>query len=205
MTVGSFLADTNIISEIMKRKRDAALIGWLRRGQRLLISTPVILEIEWGIWSVSRHNPDEGARLRGWLNLLLTIAGDEILTSSAETLNLQAQMMVKPELSHLWQQPQGKRRRPPAQDAAIAAIAIAHHLPIATHNTKDFLRINAHFPLPGVYSPAARSWTVPRVPRSPLRRAQLALVHASPLDLLPKSAPVGVPWTLSTEKALNFV
>lgn len=204
MTVGSFLADTNIISEIMKKKPNVALVEWLRRGHKLIISTPVILEIEWGICSVSRHDPEEGRRLRVWLDTLVAIAGEEILTASPDTLSIQARMMVVPELSGLWGQFEGKRRRPPAQDVAIAAIAIEHHLPILTHNTKDFVRINDHFPLPGVYSPATRSWTVPRVPRSPLRRAQAAVVNAKIEDLLPAPGVLDVPWTPRTEKSLSF-
>ncbi len=40
----------------------------------------------------------------------------------------------------------------------IAAIAIAHEMPLATLNIRDFALINAFFPLPGIYQPIQDQW-----------------------------------------------
>jgi hypothetical protein len=45
-------------------------------------------------------------------------------------------------------------------DLMIASVAIVHDAPIITANTKDYLRINDWFPLPGLYHPLEERWHV---------------------------------------------
>ncbi|WP_461512169.1 hypothetical protein [Rhizobium mongolense] len=42
----------------------------------------------------------------------------------------------------------------------IAATAIAHQMPIATLNVRDFLLIDRYFPLPGIFDPLSMEWIV---------------------------------------------
>jgi hypothetical protein len=45
-------------------------------------------------------------------------------------------------------------------DLMIAAVAITHRIPIITANVEDFLRIDEHFPLPGLHHPMKARWFV---------------------------------------------
>jgi predicted nucleic acid-binding protein len=170
MDIRSFLADTNIISETYKPKPHPVIKSWFLKQPELVLCYPVILEIEMGIASRSRHDPAGGDRLRRWLDRLLDTSGNALLEMTVSAAQLQARMMEVPALRGLWKIPNSKRLRPPGQDLAIAALSIEHQRPIATVNTRDFMLINEYFPLPGVFDPSVQLWNVARKPKSRRRR-----------------------------------
>ena len=165
-----FLADTNVISETYKCKPHPVIANWIHGRPQLILSYPVILEIEMGIHSRKRHDPPAGERLRNWLDRLLETSDSVLLDSSPSVAQLQAEMMEVPALRFLWRTPTSKRLRPPGQDLAIAALAIEHQLPIATVNVRDFMAIHEYFPLPGVFDPSTLLWNAAPTPRSRRRR-----------------------------------
>lgn len=166
MNIRSFLADTNILSEIEKPRPNLAITEWTQRGPSLILSYPVVLEIRWGIRSLERSNPVRAESLRNWFDAIVAAATDSMPEITPAVADLQATMMEVPRLTHLWLNNPSRRRRPPGQDLCIAAIAIEYHLPIATLNTRDFIEINDLFPLPGVFNPAKRQWAVHWVPHA---------------------------------------
>lgn len=180
MSVRGYLIDTNILSEIMKDERKPAVIAWLEKEHEIKIPLPAIKEIEWGIYNRHRTAPAKALKLRRYLDLILERAASDIPAMTPAVMRLEAEMMERRELTDLWlPNRKGIRRRPPGQDIAIAAIAIEYHLAIATLDTKDFLRINAHFELPGVFNPDINWWTVPPVPPSRGRRAVIPTIESA--------------------------
>lgn len=185
MDIRSFLADTNILSQTIKARPDPDVIEWLRRGPKLIVSHPAIFEIEWGAWKLRRTDPERAGRIFQYLDELIDKAGSDIPPSTTFVTRLQARMAEVPELTNLGSPRYGKRRRPPGQDVAIAAYAIAYHLPIATLDTGDFAVINKYFPLPGVFDPSTRRWTIMWSPSKRLRRhekAKTAMDEVAPSD-----------------------
>ncbi len=164
------LVDTNILSQTMKVRPDPAILDWLFMGPKLIISHPVIYEIEWGARKQMRADPERAAKILAWLDDLIDKAKYDIPPPTAALTRLQARMSEVPELSHLGTPRFGKRRRPPGQDVAIAAYAITYNLPIATLDTQDFALIHRHFPLPGLFDPSIRWWAVPSSASARVRR-----------------------------------
>lgn len=172
MNIRSFLVDTNILSETQKQRPKQNVRRWLFDTAPVAIPYPVIGEIEWGIASRARHDPEGAAALREWFDrLLATVHYFPAMTP--EVAKLEARMMELPALTNLWFSQAGSRRRAPGRDLCIAAVAIEHHLPIATLDVWDFQRIHKHFPLPGLYNPESDEWAVPfgHPPRRPVRTA----------------------------------
>ena len=156
-----FLLDTNILSDARKPKPPPALKSWLRSQAEIAIPFPAILEIEQGIAEIRRTRPEKADELRAWLDGVL--AGRHYYPAiNADVARLLAEMYCCRPLKNLWYTfPDSKKETKPGQDLFIAAVAIVHSLPIATSNTPDFVLINRHFPLPGVFAPMVQEWSVP--------------------------------------------
>ncbi|MBB3979745.1 hypothetical protein GGQ64_004990 [Rhizobium azooxidifex] len=155
-----FLLDTNIICDARKPKPPPALKSWLRSQDEIAIPFPAMLEIEQGIAELRKTNPLKAQELRDWMDSVL--AGRHYYPAiNSDVARILAEMYCCRPLKNLWYIETGKKEKKPGQDLFVAAIAICHSLPIATSDTYDFVLINRHFPLPGVFSPMAQEWAVP--------------------------------------------
>lgn len=155
-----FLLDTNIVSELSRKKPNRELLEWITHVREpLAISFSAVLEIQRGIENVSTHAPEKASGLRAWLSDILE--SDIIfLPMDAETARTYAVMTMVPALEFLWA-PNPKAKRPkPGQDLAIAATAVRYGALLATANPSDFVRINDVFPLPGIYDPRTSTWHI---------------------------------------------
>ncbi|MBB3914591.1 PIN domain-containing protein [Rhizobium fabae] len=158
MSCHTFLVDTNILSDSQKRRPNPRLAHWLSQQDQIAIPYPVIVEIEQGIHSLRQRNPVRAQLLRSWVDGLLET---EFLypAMNSQVARLQAAMYSCRALKQLWfVGPESDKR--PGNDLTIAAIAIAHHLPIATIDIWDFEKISTFFPLPGVYNPVSNAWII---------------------------------------------
>ncbi len=125
-----YLLDTNVLSEIRKKKNaNKGVIAFFKsvkeQKKSLYISVITIGELRRGV-EVIRHRKDtrQANQLEKWLNLILSQYQDNILDIDAET-------------AQLW----GKLRTPHpehALDKMIAATGIIHELVVVTRNQKDF-------------------------------------------------------------------
>lgn len=157
-----FLLDTSVLSEARRVKPNQEVQRWLRRQRMVAIPFPVILEIEQGIVDVGRTKPQKATELREWLSDLLN-SDFEYPEATPQVAGILAEMNCCSSLKNFWfVNPEGKKDKKPSQDLFIAAISIAHGLPLATMNDSDFLLINQFFPIPGIYNPASASWLVNR-------------------------------------------
>jgi toxin FitB len=123
----SYLIDTNVISELIKVKKNAQVLQWFSSVQNrdLYISVLTIGEIRKGIGSVKDTSRRE--KIRMWL--------DQELTSwFAERI-----LPIDQRVANKWGVLQTQLNRTlPAVDSLIAATALHFDLILVTRNLKDF-------------------------------------------------------------------
>jgi len=127
-----YLIDTNILSEIRKKKdANKGVMRFfkqtIKNEDRLYLSVITIGELRRGIELIRHRNDIRQANiLEKWLNVILHDYQDYILG-------------IDEDVAQLW----GKLRSPHhehALDKQIAATALIHGLTIVTRNEKDFLK-----------------------------------------------------------------
>jgi predicted nucleic acid-binding protein len=125
----SYLLDTNVASERLRKAPSASVLEWIgrQRSERLFLSTVTIAEIQFGISAL-----DAGRRrtmFEDWLADLLSGLGDRLLPIDRD---------VATAWGHLRARAMGIGRQIPAMDAFIAATAEVHGLIVVTRNVRDF-------------------------------------------------------------------
>jgi len=120
-----YLLDTNIVSELRKRKPHGAVLAWIDKipEESLHVSAVTLGEIQAGI-EITREQDEAKAReIEQWLD---DISGTyNVLSVDASIFRRWAQLMHGRADHHL-------------EDALIAATALVHDLTVATRNTDDF-------------------------------------------------------------------
>jgi len=155
-----FLLDTSVLSHAQYSRQHPAVGAWLEGQESVAIPFPALLEVQQGIIEVEITQPDLAAELLIWLERLLSMDHDypEINPEVARVL---AMLYCCEPLRHLWYtNPVNAKKKKPGQDLFIAAVSIAHNIPIATLNDKDFALIDQYHRLPGAYNPAFSFWIV---------------------------------------------
>ncbi|WP_413794770.1 MULTISPECIES: type II toxin-antitoxin system VapC family toxin [unclassified Pseudomonas] len=122
-----YLLDTNVISELRKPQADKNVQAWARSvaPPSLYVSAITVLELETGVLRFERKDPNQGSRLRAWLDdhVLPAFAGRILPVDRAVALRC-ARLHV-PDRSN-------------ECDALIAATALIHGLTVVTRNIADF-------------------------------------------------------------------
>ena len=125
-----FVLDTNVISELRKvgdGKADVRVAAWVsdRDAASLYISALTLMELEIGILRIERRDPEQGERLRTWMDR-------HVLPEFLErTLPVDSAVALKCARLHV---PDPRAER----DALIAATAIVHGMTVVTGNLADF-------------------------------------------------------------------
>jgi predicted nucleic acid-binding protein len=134
-----FLVDTDVLSALARRRRNANVVSWLgrQRSGDLFVSVISIGEIERGIALQRRANPEFAATLAAWLDRLLAAYGDRILPFDLAAARRWGQLSAV--LGH------------EGADMQIAATALELGLTVATRNVSDFERTGV-----AVFNPFAR-------------------------------------------------
>lgn len=123
----TWLLDTMVVSELRKRQPQAALAAWAdgQDAQSMFLSSISILEIGTGVAHKVRTDPEQGKRLRAWLeDSLLPAFEGRILPFDAQAARITAGMHVTHPV--------------PERNAMIAGIALAQNLTVVTRNERDF-------------------------------------------------------------------
>jgi predicted nucleic acid-binding protein len=123
-----YLLDTNVISELRRRNRaDPRVVAWAAAipDAPTFLSVVTIFEVERGILSIERRDPDQARELRHWLETrLLPDFGKRILEVDVAVARRCAALHV----------PDPR----PERDALLAATALVHGMTVVTRNTRDF-------------------------------------------------------------------
>jgi hypothetical protein len=121
-----FLVDTDILSALARRRRNANVEAWIERQRTgdLFISVVSIGEIERGIALQRRRNSDFAAALATWLDRVLEVYGPRVLSFDLASARRWGRLSA--ELGHT------------GADLQIAAIALEHGLTVVTRNLSHF-------------------------------------------------------------------
>jgi len=120
-----YLLDTNIVSELRKRKPHGAVLAWMDtlRPEQILISAVTIGELQAGAELTRKNDPAKAAEIENWL--MITEGAFSVIPMDSACFREWARLKAgKP--SEL------------IEDAMIAATARVHGLQVATRNEKDF-------------------------------------------------------------------
>ncbi|HWB02203.1 MAG TPA: type II toxin-antitoxin system VapC family toxin [Verrucomicrobiales bacterium] len=124
----SWLVDTNIFSEPVKRKADPKVVSWLRDHEpELYVSTITIGELRRGIERLPAGK--RKTQLHAWLQSLCDCMKGRVLSFNTSTAHVWGQLKAKWDKAGL---------NVPSLDSQIAATAQRHHLTLVTRNTSDF-------------------------------------------------------------------
>lgn len=123
-----YLLDTDVLSELRKRKRNAGVVKWigLVTEADLHLSAVTIAEIERGVEQQRKLDPVFSGELSSWLEFTLRAFGDRILPIGVNVARRWGRLAAKIGNKEL--------------DLAIAATALEHGLTVVTGNTKHFER-----------------------------------------------------------------
>lgn len=122
----TILADANVLSEATRPEPDPRVLAWLARHERDIAVDPVILgEIRFGILLLPSGK--RRARLERWFDE--GVARIHCLAWEAATGLRWARLLADL---------RADGRSMPIKDSLIAATALAHGLPVATLNRRDF-------------------------------------------------------------------
>ena len=121
-----FLLDTDVLSALRRGDRNPEVVRWVekRRTADLHISVVTVGEIERGITQQQRDNPSFARDLGLWLDRVLSLYGDRILTVDVATARRWGQLSAQ--IGH------------DGADLLIAATAIEHGLTMVTRNVRHF-------------------------------------------------------------------
>lgn len=133
-----YLVDTNVFSEWVKPRPNAAVVAWLRAHEsKIYVSALTIGELRSGIERLP--SGQRKTQLLNWLVAVCVKLQGRVLSFNVGTAHVWGQLKAKWEAEGI---------TIPSIDSQIAATARRHGLTIVTRNTADFTRagIRLHNP-----------------------------------------------------------
>jgi predicted nucleic acid-binding protein len=123
-----YLLDTDVISELRKRKRNPGVVRWIGAVAEadLHLSAVTIAEIERGIERQRKLDPAFANELADWLEFTLRAFGERILPVSVSIARRWGRLAAKIGNAEL--------------DLAVAATGLEHGLTVVTGNARHFER-----------------------------------------------------------------
>ena len=121
-----YLLDTDVLSELRKRNRDAHVVAWIGSvaPADLFLSAVTIFEIERGIEQRRRDEPAFAQDLATWLDTTLRLYGERVLPLTVAVARRWGRLSVQIGNKNL--------------DLAIAATALEHGLAVVTRNVTHY-------------------------------------------------------------------
>ncbi len=124
-----YLLDTNVVSEMRKKKPHGAVVAWLKdlRDEQVFLSAVTMGELQAGIELTRRQDPEKATEIERWVDQLE--ASYQILPMDTASFREWGRLM------------HGKSDDL-VEDGMIAATARKHDLIVATRNEDDFKQLN---------------------------------------------------------------
>ncbi len=157
-----YLLDTNVLSELSKPRPSPSVLSWCSRlrPRNWCIAQCTVIEIRRGIKFLRLRGERERAdALHDWFEHLLAMR-PRIISLNDCIIDVLTDLSLVPELQNLLAPNPGKYPAKIGRDLEIAATAISMNAAVATINVSDFLMINTHIRLPGLFNPGASEWLV---------------------------------------------
>jgi toxin FitB len=156
------ILDTDVVSNLRKKRPHPKLVSWLDEmgWQDLATTVLTVMEIQAGIERARRTSAATADDVQRWLGGLLQVGKPQVLPLNTDAALLLGRMHETPALRNFLLHDSAATKTKTGADLAIAAIAIAHEAVVATGNGGDFLLINRHFPLSGLYDPFEGKWLI---------------------------------------------
>jgi predicted nucleic acid-binding protein len=125
-----YLLDTNVVSELRKRKSHKGVVAWIQAApeESLYVSAVTVGEIQAGIEITRKQDAGKAKEIEDWLNSVEQSYG--VLSADAAIFRRWAQLMHRRPDHHL-------------EDALIAATALVRGLTVVTRNVDDFASFGA--------------------------------------------------------------
>jgi toxin FitB len=121
----TYLLDTNVLSELPKRRPHAGVLAWVERLTSLTVSAISLEELCYGVERAPGHRRE---KLRLWLDELFALA-PTVIAIDARVARVAGTLRAN----------RDAKGRPVAQaDMLVAACALTSGLVLATHNVRDF-------------------------------------------------------------------
>ncbi|MFV3129837.1 PIN domain-containing protein [Niveispirillum sp. KHB5.9] len=159
-----YILDTNAVSDLSRQHPNAHLLNWLsvRDMATLAIPAVVVFEIQYGIEKQRLAGKTTRAdELEAWLETVLGTEQLTVLPAGPEVARMQARLFAIPALRDFFTPHPGSTKMKVGVDLVIAAVALVHDAAIVTFNVRDYQRIHALHPLPGVMHAGTGEWAVP--------------------------------------------
>lgn len=120
-----YLLDTNVVSELRKRKPHQGVVTWVRNAseETLHLSAVTIGEIQAGIEITREQDAEKAKEIETWLD------------SVAQTYNI---IPLDAHIFRRWAPLMHRRPDHHVEDALIAATALVRGLSVVTRNVDDF-------------------------------------------------------------------
>ncbi len=127
----SYIIDTCILSEFIKKKPNANVKNWYNQQPEidLYLSAVTIAEIKKGIYKIEPIQPERALKLLGWLNTIEINFSQQILPIDDKVLEQWSKFSASMER-------QGKTLA--VMDSLIGATSFLHNLTLVTRNVTDF-------------------------------------------------------------------
>jgi predicted nucleic acid-binding protein len=138
----SYLLDTNVVSEIRRRRASAQVIEWFEStpADQLFLSVVVLGEVRRGIERLRGRDADQAAVLETWLGGLYDSFANRIISIDAE-------------IAEEWGRISAPAPVPP-EDGLMAATARVRNLVLVTRNVAHVARTGVRVLNPWEPSPA---------------------------------------------------
>jgi predicted nucleic acid-binding protein len=123
-----FLLDTNVLSELRRRKRaEPRILAWAESvdPSSLFLSAVTLFEVEKGALLLRGRDPSQAEVLDRWIRSVVMPSFADRILAFDEDVALRCASLHVPDPR-------------PERDAMIAATALEHRLTLVTRNVRDF-------------------------------------------------------------------
>ena len=123
----TFLLDTNVISELRRKRPDAGVVSWIRHADpaRLFISVLSLGEIAKGAAQCAVRDRAQAAVYEEWLVWVRSNYAEQTIT-------------IDPAIAEAWGRLAARRPRP-VIDGLLAATALVRGMTLVTRNVRDMV------------------------------------------------------------------